>query len=58
MKSLRIQDYHAAQNHDIILANSTTTQKRILKYYRKESEVLYPPIETERFAKNIPKVEI
>lgn len=54
MKKLRMQDFQSAQNHDILLANSTTTQGRIWKYYRKKSEVLYPPIETERFAKTIP----
>lgn len=52
---LRQWDYIASKRHNITLANSKTTQKRIQKYFRLDSEVLYPPIETERFAKNIPK---
>lgn len=55
MKRMRMQDYLAAQDHDIILANSVTTQKRIFKYYRQESQVLFPPIETQRFAKKLSK---
>lgn len=46
---LRIWDFIASKRADITLANSTNTQKRITKYYRKDSEVLYPPVETERF---------
>jgi len=53
ISSLRVSDYEAAQNNDIILTNSATTQKRILKYFRKESEIIYPPIETARFAKKL-----
>ncbi len=48
---LRQWDYEAAQNNDILLANSATTQKRIWKYYKRTSHILYPPIETHRFAK-------
>lgn len=54
MKNLRMNDFESAQNNDILIANSSTTQKRIWKYYRRESKVLYPPIETQRFAKLIP----
>ena len=50
---LRQWDYEAAQKNDILLANSTTTQKRIQKYYRRDSQVLYPPIETKRFQKKL-----
>jgi len=53
MKWLRIWDYEVSQNNDILLANSQTTQKRIQKYYRRESEIVFPPIETERFAKTL-----
>jgi len=51
--SLRKWDYSVAQTRDIILANSFTTQKRIEKYYRRNSEVVYPPIETKRFSKQV-----
>jgi len=53
MSSLRVSDYEAAQNNDIILANSATTRKRIFKYFRRDSEITYPPIETARFAKKL-----
>lgn len=51
MKKLRIWDYNAAQNNDILLANSATTQSRIKKYFRRDAQIVYPPIETQRFAK-------
>ena len=46
-------DYIASQRHDITLSNSLTTAKRLKKYFRLESQVLYPPIETKRFAKEL-----
>jgi glycosyltransferase involved in cell wall biosynthesis len=50
---LRLWDYEAAQNNDVLLSNSTTTQSRVQKYFRRGSHVLYPPIETKRFAKKL-----
>jgi glycosyltransferase involved in cell wall biosynthesis len=41
---LRIWDAQAADRPDILVANSKYTQDRIEKYYRRSSEVLYPPI--------------
>lgn len=43
-------DYLAAQNPDYIIANSSEVQKRIQKYYNRDSEVIHPPVNTERFA--------
>ena len=54
---LRQWDYIASKRADITLANSTNTAWRIKKYYRKKSEVLYPPVETWRFWKNIENIE-
>jgi len=34
---------------DTIIANSRNTASRIQKYYRKESHILYPPVEVKRF---------
>ena len=48
-------DYEAAGNNDILLSNSKTTQSRVQKYFRRDSHVLYPPIETKRFAKKLPQ---
>lgn len=50
-------DYIASNRVDISLANAKNTQNRIRKYYKKESEVLYPPVETNRFGKELPKKE-
>ena len=48
---LRIWDFIASKRSDIAFANSSNTQSRITKYHRKDSIVLYPPIETTRFQK-------
>lgn len=50
---LRQWDYIASKRVDINIANSKNTQSRITKYYRKKSEILYPPIEIKRFSKII-----
>lgn len=54
--SLRIWDVIASNRVDINLANSKNSASRVKKYYRKNSEILYPPIETSRFNKEIKKV--
>jgi glycosyltransferase involved in cell wall biosynthesis len=46
---LRAWDRHAAKQPDIMVANSTHTQAMIKKYYRRDSEVIHPPIDVERF---------
>lgn len=43
---MRRTDYQAAQKVDYFIANSRTTQERIKEYYERESEVIYPGIET------------
>ena len=50
LNSLRIWDYNAAQRVDLFIANSKTVQARIKKYYRRESVVIYPPVETDKFS--------
>lgn len=52
---LRQWDYIASKRHNIILSNSKNTAKRVEKYYRINTQTLYPPIETERFSKTIQK---
>ncbi|MBT3727288.1 hypothetical protein HOG21_06620 [bacterium] len=47
---LRQWDYMASNRHDITISNSQNTANRVKKYYKKESIILFPPIETERFA--------
>ena len=46
---LRVWDVVSANRVQYFIANSTTTQRRIATYYRRESEVLFPPIETDIF---------
>jgi glycosyltransferase involved in cell wall biosynthesis len=43
-------DWIAAQRVDTYIANSATTQRRIQRYFHRDSEVIYPPVETQRFA--------
>lgn len=52
---LRIWDVIASKRHDITVANSRNTARRIQKYYKKHAHVLYPPVETERFQRKIQK---
>lgn len=46
---LRIWDQLSTQRVDHFIANSQTVQKRIQKYYRRESDIIFPPVDTHRF---------
>ncbi|MGC9048619.1 MAG: glycosyltransferase [Patescibacteria group bacterium] len=46
---LRNWDYLAAQRPDYFLTNSNFVVERIKKYYHRDSVVIYPPVETEKF---------
>lgn len=46
---LKRWDRHAAKQPDVMLANSTHTQAMIKRYYRRDSTVVFPPVEVERF---------
>lgn len=41
---LRQVDFISAQRPDFFLANSKEVQRRIKKFYRREAEVIYPPV--------------
>ena len=46
---LRVVDFYVAQNNvDHFIANSKETAKRIKKFYKLDSTVIYPPIEIEK----------
>jgi glycosyltransferase involved in cell wall biosynthesis len=49
LNRLRLWDRLAADRVDLFIANSQTVQKRIAKYYRRESTLIYPPVETDKF---------
>lgn len=42
---LRLVDFKAAQNVDYFIANSKEVAGRIRKFYRRESEIINPPVE-------------
>lgn len=55
---MRIYDFKTAQKIDNWIANSKNVSQRIAKYYRKDSTVIYPPVEVEKIiaaTKNIKK---
>ncbi|MEK7451049.1 MAG: glycosyltransferase, partial [Patescibacteria group bacterium] len=52
---LRTWDKIAAQRPDTYLAISKEVQKRIKKYYNRDSEVVYPPVEFGRGLTHVPR---
>lgn len=44
---VRVWDKQAAERVDVFIANSKTVQKRIKKYYRRDSVVIYPPVDVK-----------
>lgn len=48
---LRLHDQTAAQRVDYFIANSKNVAARIKKYYNRDSTVIYPFVETARFAR-------
>jgi glycosyltransferase involved in cell wall biosynthesis len=46
---LRLWDYSAAQRVDHFIANSKAVKNRIKKFYRRSSDIIYPPVETDKF---------
>ena len=49
LSKLRMWDQQAAQRVDFFVANSQTVADRIKKYYRRDSEIIYPPVDTNHF---------
>lgn len=47
---VRLWDRLAADRPDFLIANSEYTRKRIAKYYRRESVVVYPPVRSLQLA--------
>ncbi len=47
---LRLWDQLSGQRPDHIIANSFFVAERIRKYWRRDSEVVYPPVDVRRFA--------
>jgi len=52
---LRLWDRLAADRVDAFVANSQYISRQIAKFYRRPSTVIYPPVDTARFAGTSPK---
>jgi glycosyltransferase involved in cell wall biosynthesis len=50
---LRRWDLRASKRPDFFIANSTHTQAEIKQYYKRDSIVVHPPIDIDRFASNM-----
>jgi len=46
---LKKHDLEFVDNVDLFIANSKTIQKRIKKSYHRDSELVYPPVDVDRF---------
>ncbi len=58
VRPLKKWDYEAAQRADYVLANSSHTQDEIKTFYNRESTIVHPPVNVERFhIAHIPKRE-
>lgn len=51
---LRRWEATASARPHVLIANSTYTRQRILRYYQRDAEVIEPPIETHRFERAAP----
>lgn len=49
LSKFRIWDYRTANGVDHFIANSAYIRRRIWKVYRREAEVVYPPVDIDRF---------
>lgn len=47
---MRLWDFSAAQRVDHFIANSTEVQRRIKKYYNRDSVVIFPPVRCSLFS--------
>jgi glycosyltransferase involved in cell wall biosynthesis len=42
-------DFRFSQDVNLFIANSKTVQDRIKRYYKRDSEIIYPPVTTDRY---------
>jgi glycosyltransferase involved in cell wall biosynthesis len=50
MNYLRAWDERSSDRVDFFVANSQNVRKRIKKHYRRDAEVIYPPVDTDYFS--------
>ncbi len=53
---LRQTDFAAAQKPDVIVVNSRTVAKRVKKYWRRDSVIIYPPVALVDRAASLPLI--
>lgn len=51
---MRRADRDAARRVDLYIANSLLTRERIRRFYRRDAEIVHPPVETSRFSPGEP----
>jgi glycosyltransferase involved in cell wall biosynthesis len=51
VRPLRKWDLKASRRPDAFIANSTHTKSEIKKYYNRDSVVVHPPVDTDRFSR-------
>lgn len=54
LAAIRRWDLAASRRVDRYVANSRLTQERISRYYGRDSEIVHPPVDTERFVPGAP----
>ncbi len=54
---LRLFDFESTQRVDRWMVNSENVQRRVMKFYRKESVVVYPPVEVFKYIEQSKNVE-
>jgi glycosyltransferase involved in cell wall biosynthesis len=52
---LRVWDIASSYKVDYFVCNSNNVRKRVLKYYKRESDVIYPPVDVEGFKFSVEK---
>lgn len=57
LHKIRLWDYRTANGVDYFIANSNFIARRIKKIYGRDSIVIYPPVDTEKFTPSLDKEE-
>ena len=57
VRPLRAWDYKAAQRADYFIANSSHIQAEIKEFYGRDSVVIHPPVDTDRFSAAVTPLE-
>lgn len=52
MPSIRLWDFVSSQRLDKIIANSSYIKRRIKKYWNRDADVIFPPVDTSRLCPN------